>query len=160
VAAGAGPGLRRDQGQQVNRSAGVLVLGLAVLATPGASAAPLRLPPVLRARLSNGLRVFVVATNRVPLVDLRLVVRAGSVDDPTARGGWPGRPADLLDQGAGARSAKQIAEDIDFVGGLLEPDADLERTVVDCQVLKKDFDTGLFVLRDVVVSPRFGAEEV
>jgi zinc protease len=138
----------------------MLALGLAFLATSAASAAPLHLPPVLRARLSNGLRVFVVATNRVPLVDLRLVVRAGSVDDPVGKEGLAAMTADLLDQGAGARSAQQIAEDIDFVGGLLEPDPDLERTVVDCQVLEKDLATGLSLLRDVVVAPRFAPEEV
>jgi hypothetical protein len=93
----------------------MLALGLALLAATAASAAPLHLPPVLRARLSNGLRVFVVATNRVPLVDLRLVVRAGSVDDPVGKEGLSAMTAHLLAQGAGARSAKQIAADIYFV---------------------------------------------
>jgi zinc protease len=144
----------------MKRPACLMALGLALFAATAASGAPLHLPPMLRARLSNGLRVFVVASSRVPMVDLRMVVRAGSVDDPVGKEGLSAMTADLLDQGAGTRSAKQIAEDIDFVGGLLDPDADLERTVIDCQVLKKDFDTGLGVLRDVVVSPRFAAEEV
>jgi zinc protease len=133
---------------------------LAALLAARAQAAPLRLPPVVKAKLANGLRVFVVATNRVPIVDLRLVVRAGSVDDPPGKDGLAALTADLLDQGAGARDARQLADDIAFVGGSLEADADLERTVVTCEVLKKDFGTGLELLRDVVVSPRFPDAEV
>lgn len=132
---------------------------LVLLAAP-AVAAPLRLPPVVKARLANGLRVYVVATDRIPLVDIRLVVRAGSVDDPPGKDGLASLTADLLTQGAGARDAKQVAEDIAFVGGSLDADADLERTVVTCEVLKKDFGIGLELLRDVVVSPRFPEAEI
>ena len=71
-----------------------------------AAAAPLRLPPVLKVRLANGLRVFVVPVGRIPLVDLRLVARAGSVDDPPGKDGLASLTADLLAQGAGSRDAR------------------------------------------------------
>ena len=125
-----------------------------------ASAAPLHLPPVVKARLANGLRVYVVATGRIPLVDFRLVVRAGSVDDPPGKDGLASLTADLIDQGAGARDAQHVAEDIAFVGSSLEAEADVERTVVTCEVLKKDFETGLGMFRDVVVSPQFADAEI
>jgi zinc protease len=136
----------------------VIALGLAVCAGP-AWAAPLQLPAYTRTTLENGLVVYIMPTQRLPLVDFRLLVRAGSVNDPHGREGLANLTAELLTQGAGPRSARQIAEDIAFVGGSLGASAGAEQLIVTCEVLKKDFGVGLELLRDVVVSPTFPADE-
>ncbi len=133
---------------------------LAVPAAVPATAAPLRLPAYTRTTLDNGLIVYVMPTRRLPLVDFRLVVRAGSVNDPRGKEGLASLTADLLTQGAGARSAQQIAEDIAFVGGTLNSSAGAEQVVLTCEVLRKDFAIGLELLRDVTLAPSFPAEEV
>ena len=122
---------------------------------PPILAGPLQLPPATRAKLENGLQVVVVPTARLPLVDFRLVVRAGSVNDPTGKEGLADLTAELMTQGAGARDARQIAEDIAFVGGSLAASGGAEQIVVTCEVLKKDFAIGLELVRDVIVSPTF-----
>src|SRR5262245_31359716 len=94
-----------------------------MLAATAAAAGPLQLPAHTRIKLENGLTVFIMPTHRLPLVDFRLVVEAGSVSDPQGKEGLAGLTADLLTQGAGARSAQQIAEDIAFVGGSLDASA-------------------------------------
>lgn len=124
-----------------------------------ASAAALTLPPVTRTTLKNGLTVIVMPTSRLPLVDLVLEVKAGSVSDPAGKEGLASLTADLLTQGAGARDARQIAEDIAFVGGTLDADCAEERIEISCEVLKKDFDVGLGLLRDVATRPTFPADE-
>ena len=131
-----------------------------LLAAGVAAAAPLQLPPYTRTKLDNGLTVFIMPTRRLPLVDFRLVVQAGSVSDPQGKEGLASLTAELLTQGAGARSAQQIAEDIAFVGGSLNAGAAAEQVVMTCEVLKKDFAVGLELLRDVTVAPTFPAEEV
>jgi zinc protease len=126
----------------------------------GAAAAPhAAASATLRARLPNGLSVIVVPTSRLPLVDFRLVARAGSVNDPAGREGVAELTAELLTQGAGKRTAKQLADDIEFVGGSLGASAGAEQLVVTCEVLKKDLPVGLELFRDVIVSPTFGAED-
>ena len=124
------------------------------------AAATLELPPYTRATLDNGLVVYIMPTHRLPLVDFRIVVRTGSVCDPKGKEGLASLTADLLTQGAGARDARQIAEDIAFVGGSLDATAGTEQMVLTCEVLKKDFATGLELLRDVTLAPTFPAEEV
>lgn len=113
----------------------------------------------LRAQLADGLGVIIVPTSRLPLVDFRLVARAGSVNDPAGREGAAELTAQLLTQGAGKRTAKQLADDIEFVGGSLSAEAGAEQLVVSCEVLKKDLGVGLELFRDVIVSPTFSAEE-
>ncbi len=133
-------------------------IALLAIAAP-AAALPVRLPAYQKATLKNGLTVNVMPTARLPLVDFRLVARAGSVNDPAGKEGLASLTADLLTQGAGPRSAKQIAEDIAFVGGSLDASASAEQTVVTCEVLKRDFTTGLELFHDVIVAPTFPAEE-
>ncbi len=146
---------------------GAALLAAALLAATGpgaiaparAATGTLRLPPVRKITLKNGLTVFVMPTHRVPLVDLRLVVRAGSVNDPAGKEGLASLTADLLTQGAGKRTARQLAEAIAFVGGTLDANAGAEQLTVTCSVLTKDYASGLELFRDVIVSPSFAAEE-
>jgi zinc protease len=135
------------------------LLALLVVPAPRATAAAGGASAPLRARLPNGLSVIVVPTSRLPLVDFRLVARAGSVNDPAGREGVAELTAELLTQGAGKRTAKQLADDIEFVGGSLSASAGAEQLVVSCEVLKKDLPVGLELFRDVIVSPAFSAEE-
>ena len=149
------------------RAAAGLLLGATLLAAAdpalvargGAHAGTLRLPPVRKVTLPNGLTVFVMPSHRVPLVDFRLVARAGSANDPPGKEGLASLTASLLTQGAGKRGAKQIAEDIAFVGGTLEAGAAAEEFTVTCDVMAKDVETGLELFRDVIVSPTFPADE-
>jgi zinc protease len=146
--------------------AGVL-LAAALVAMPGpggiaparAASTALQLPPVRKVTLHNGLTVLVMPTHRVPIVDFRLVVRAGSVNDPAGKEGLANLTADLLTQGAGKRTARQLAEAIAFVGGTLEANAGTEQLTVTCDVLTKDYASGLELFRDVIVAPTFAAEE-
>jgi zinc protease len=131
---------------------------LALLAALPAAAAT-KLPAYTKTTLKNGLTVFIMPTQRLPLVDMRLVVRAGSVNDPAGKEGLASLTADLLTQGAGARNAQQMADDMAFIGGDLSASAGSEQIVVTCEVLKKDFAAGLGMFRDVIVAPTFPEEE-
>lgn len=151
-----------SRGHAARIAASLLAVAVAVAcaAPPATAATPLHLPPVVTRALPNGLVAHVVASSRLPLVDLRLVLPAGSVFDPPGREGLASLTADLLTQGAGRRNARQIAEAIEFVGGSLQAEAGSEQLAVTCEVLKKDLPLGLELLRDVVVSPTFPDSEV
>jgi len=146
--------------QRLARRGVVALLALALAATCAtAGPTPLQLPPVKKTTLGNGLVVLVMPTHRVPIVDFRLVTRAGSVNDPPGKEGLASLTAALLTQGAGKRGARQLAEDIAFVGAQLEADAAAEQLIVTCDVLTKDFATGLELFHDVIVAPTFPAAE-
>jgi zinc protease len=137
----------------------LIALGATLLPRP-AGAVPVKLPAYERTVLKNGLIVFVMPTARLPLVDFRLVARAGATNDPPGKEGLANLTAELLTQGAGERTAKQFAEDIAFVGGTLESSSGAEQTVLTCEVLRRNFDLGLELLRDAAVRPTFPAAEL
>src|SRR6266850_2842162 len=129
------------KGHAMSFSRWFVAAGAAALIAVPSAAGSLQLPPVKKVTLKNGLTVFVMPTHRVPLVDFRLVARAGSANDPIGKEGLASLTADLITQGAGKRGAKQLAEDIAFVGGTLDAGAAAEQLTITCSVLKKDYAT-------------------
>ena len=60
-----------------------------------------------------------VSQDEQPVVSARMLIRAGAAQDPKGKEGLAMLTAALLDQGTQTKSAGQIAEEIDFMGGLL-----------------------------------------
>lgn len=122
---------------------------------------PFHFPAAAEKTLSNGLRVFVVTDHRNPAVAARLVIlSAGAIQDPPGAPGVAQMTASLLTQGTAQRSAQQIAEGIDFVGGTLNAAAGKDSTTVTLNIVRQDLTTGLDLMSDVVLHPAFQADEV
>ena len=150
----------------LGRALGAATLALAVApaiaagaAAPGAGPAAFRVPPPQRATLKNGLTVLVLERRSVPLVQLRLMIDAGAVLDPPGKEGAAALTARLLKRGTASRPARQFAEEVEFVGGLLEADAGVESTVVVGEFASRDLEVGLNLMSDMVVRPLFPQAE-
>jgi zinc protease len=127
----------------------------------GTPAKPYHFPPVASKTFANGLRVFVVSSPDMPAVTIRLVLTAaGAVNDPEGKPGIAAMTASLLAQGTSTRTAQQIAEAIDFVGGTLSATAGDDGTVVSITVVKKDFDLAMDLISDVTLHANFQQEEL
>jgi len=117
-------------------------------------------PPYEIRTLGNGMRVVAVLHHEQPAVSIRLLVRAGSAQDPKGKGGVANLMASLLDQGTTTRSAQQIADQIDFIGGDLGTGAATDLSFVNAIVMKDSFQTGMDLLADVARNPAFAPEEI
>ena len=146
-----------------NTGSGIVPQGISLASKmpAAASAKPFSFPKAAAKALDNGLQVFVVSDPEQPLVTARLVIAgAGSVNDPRGLPGVANMTADLLTQGTASRSAQQIAEAIDFVGGVLSAGADNDGAFITLSVVKKDFPLAMDLLSDILLHPAFKSEEV
>src|SRR3954470_24679205 len=71
---------------------------------------PLKLPAIQKRQLSNKLPVWIVELHEVPVAQVNLVLLSGSSNDPAGKFGISSLTAAMLDQGAGSRSALEIAD--------------------------------------------------
>src|SRR3954453_9174791 len=78
-----------------------------------------KLPPVYETKLPNGLGIVLVEDSRFPLVTVRLNFQAGSKFDPKDIPGLTEAVATLLVEGTKTRTARQISEETDGMGGAL-----------------------------------------
>jgi zinc protease len=122
---------------------------------------PFSFPKHDETRLENGLTLLTVQDNRQPLVTATLMIPgAGSASHSGDKAGLAATTAALLRQGTATRSAQQIAEAIDRIGGSLGAQADADATQVSLTVLTSDLEAGFELLADVVQRPAFAAEEL
>jgi zinc protease len=110
--------------------------------------------------LPNGLRVVVIERHDTPAVGLELLVQAGKAHEPAAKAGLARAVATLLREGTATRSAQQIAEAIDAVGGDLSVTGAWDSAYASAQVTSDQVGLGLDLLSDVVLHPSFPAEEI
>ena len=120
----------------------------------------LKLPPIQKHRLTNGLEVWLIEQHEVPLVQVNLLVRAGIADDPAGKFGLASLTAAMLDEGAGGRSALQIADDIEFLGAALTSSSSFDASTVRLNVPVDKLPEALPVMTDVALRPTFPREEL
>lgn len=128
---------------------------------PAVGPAPeLHLPAIEKRTLSNGLPVWVMGVHKVPTVHLELVVRAGVASDPAGKFGLASLTGAMLDEGAGSRSALQIADAIDYLGAELTTGGTADASFVDLHVPVARLADALAVMSDVVARPTFPESEL
>lgn len=124
------------------------------------AARDVKFPPYEIKTLVNGLQVMAVEHHEQPEVSMRMLVRAGSAQEPPGRTGLASMLASLLDQGTTRRSAQEIADTIDFIGGELATGAGSDMTFVHVLVMNDSFDLGLGLLAEIARTPAFAQEEL
>jgi zinc protease len=132
-----------------------------IKAPPPPVPAELKLPRIDRWQLKNGLEVVVVARHDLPVASFSLAVKAGAYDeDKTRTLGVSGFTASMLRKGTRTRSADQISNAIDFVGGQLDTQGSAESSQAYCSSLSKDAPLCIELLADVLLHPSFPEAEM
>jgi len=110
--------------------------------------------------LPNGLTVYAMEFHEQPIVAIRLMIKAGAERDPANLAGVAAFTADLLNKGTQKRSATEIAETIDQVGGSLEASSDMESTNIAAGVLTDSVNVAFDLMNDIVMNPAFAPQEL
>lgn len=123
---------------------------------PALGPAPrLDLPPIQKRTLANGLKVWSIESDEVPLVQVNFVVAGGSGDDPPGKFGVASLTAAMLDEGAGARSSLEIADAIEFLGATLTTTSTFDASAVRLNVPAARLSDALAIMADVALRPTF-----
>jgi predicted Zn-dependent peptidase len=118
------------------------------------------MPPIQKRALSNGLPLWIVEVHEAPLVQVNLLVKAGSGDDPRGIFGVASMTAAMLDEGAGKRSALEIADSVEFLGAMLSTSNSFDASAVRLNVPVARLQEALPILADVALRPDFPEKEL
>ena len=128
---------------------------------PPAPSAPrnFELPPKSTRTLGNGLRMTFVEFGAVPKTAITAVVRAGNLNegDKTWLADLTG---ELLKEGAGARSANQIAEAAASMGGSVNVAVDPDQTTISLDVLSEHGADAVALIADLLRRPQLPESEL
>ncbi|MEF2070466.1 M16 family metallopeptidase [Consotaella aegiceratis] len=110
--------------------------------------------------LANGLTIATETMAHLESAALGIWVKAGARDESPADHGIAHLLEHMAFKGTSRRSAREIAEEIENVGGDLNAATSVETTAYYARVLKDDVPLALDILTDILVDSKFDAEEL
>jgi len=114
-----------------------------------------------RVTLKSGPVAYVVPDRELPLVSISILVRAGEYLDPAGKEGLAGITGYLLARGGiQSKTAEQLEERTAFLAANLNSGVTDTSGNVSLNLLSKDLDEGLAILREVLATPRFQEDKL
>jgi zinc protease len=127
---------------------------------PPAQPRPVNFPKPVEKTLANGLRVIFVERAGTSLATAQLLIKNGGEVDPSGKAGLADMVASLLTKGTTKRTAPQIAEAIEALGGVIDYGARWDASQVSVNVASSQIDPAMEILSDVARRPTFKEDEV
>ena len=110
-------------------------------------------------RLPNSLRIVTDEMNELDTVALGAWVGIGSMFEPAEINGISHLLEHMVFKGTTTRSARQIAEEIENVGGYFNACTSRETTSFYIKVLKEDLPLAVDILADILLHSTFAPDE-
>jgi predicted Zn-dependent peptidase len=120
----------------------------------------LKLPAIQKRQLSNGLSVRIVEMHKVPVAQVNMVLFSGTGDDPSGKFGIASLTAAMLENGAGSRSALEVADAVDFLGADLGASSLVDASTVRLHVPVARLGNALPIMSDLVERPTFPKDDL
>jgi len=118
-------------------------------------------PAKFRVLLKSGPVAYLVPDRELPLVNLAIFVRTGNYLEPDDRVGLAGLTGYLLARGGiQSKSAEELEERLAFLAANLNSGIGDTQGSVSLNLLSKDLDEGLAILREVLTRPRFQDDKI
>lgn len=118
-------------------------------------------PREYRVELKSGPVAYVVADRELPLVNISVLVRTGDYTVPGGKEGLAELAGYLLARGGiQSKSAEELEERLAFLAAHLNSSAGDTQGSVSLNLLSKDLDEGLSLLREVLTAPRFQDDKI
>src|SRR5690242_10087758 len=113
---------------------------------------PVAAGEIQKFELSNRLRLLVREDHRLPLVGMGAVFRGGLLAETPQDNGITRLMAKVLLKGTRTRTAEQIANELESVGGSISSEAGNNSFSVSVDVMKPDVKLGVSLLSDVLLN--------
>lgn len=118
-------------------------------------------PSEYRVALKSGPVAYVVPDRELPLVNIVVYVRTGQYVEPPAKEGLAELTGYLLARGGTkSKTAEALEERLAFLAAHLESGVGETQGSVSLNLLSKDLDEGLGILREVLTAPRFQDDKI
>ncbi len=117
------------------------------------------IPDVWESKLSNGMRVFGIENDEVPLVQFNISIKGGLLMDDINKVGIANLTADLMNQGTKNKSPKELEEAIAQLGASIGIFASSESITITGNTLKRNYLKTIDLVKEVLLEPRWDEKE-
>lgn len=119
-----------------------------------------KIPQIVEKKLSNDLTVATVERKNVPLVTVQMLIESGASAEDREKAGLANLTAAMLTKGTKTRTATQIAEAMEFLGGSINAGAGWNSSGVTVTVTSDKLDVAMAIMADVILNASFKQSEL
>lgn len=126
---------------------------------PYGEAPELKVPSVWEGALSNGLKVYGIENNEVPLVQFNIVIDGGQLLEDINKTGVANLMAALMTQGTQRKTPAELEAAIQQLGASLNVSAGRENIRITGNTLARNYEATLALLEEIMFEPRWDSAE-
>jgi zinc protease len=119
----------------------------------------LSLPPMQKAKLSNGLNIVLAERHTAPVVNFSLLVDSGYAGDPASAPGTASFSQRMLEEGTPTRDSLKIGEELESLSANFNAGSNLDWAVVNLNTLKLTMGKALDIYGDLILHPAYPQKE-
>jgi len=119
----------------------------------------LRAINIQRDTLSNGFVILLSEAHKIPMVEIKVIVKAGSVLDPVGKAGLANLAAKMLIRGTRIHSGDELLSRIEYLGADLNAGATEDYAEISARALSKDLPLLLEIISECLTKPLFDTIE-
>lgn len=119
----------------------------------------LKLPQIWKDELSNGIRVYGIEQNELPLINFSITIKGGLLLDDINKVGVANLMSDIMMEGTKNKTPIELEEAIDELGANIRMYTTKESIVIDVNCLSSKFNDVYSLVEEILFEPRWDEKE-
>ena len=116
------------------------------------------IPSPWKASLHNGMKIWGIAQNELPLVQYSIVIDGGQMLDKIEKAGVANLLAVMMNEGTKNKTPEQLEDAIGLLGASIRVSSGNEDISVDVSSMAKNFEKTLALAQEILLEPRWDTE--
>jgi zinc protease len=116
-------------------------------------------PEIYEETLNNGLKVYGIENNEVPLVQFTISIKGGQLVENPQHLGAANFMANMLSKGTATKTTEELEEAIQQLGANINVFASKDETVIRANTLAKNYDKTVALIQEMILEPRWDSTE-
>jgi len=126
---------------------------------PSGTTPEVNIPSIWEQELANGMRVYGIENNEVPLLQFNIVIDGGQLMEDFEKLGVANLVAQMMTRGTANKSAQEFEEAIQLLGASLNVYADKEEIRIVGNTLAKNYQATVDLVKEMMLEPRWDESE-
>jgi zinc protease len=119
----------------------------------------LNLPVVWQGKLANGLKVYGIENDELPLVQYDIVLKGGHYLDPMEKSGTAYLVGEMMMEGTKNKTPLELEEEIEKLGAYISINVSATDITISVNTLERTYDKSLALVEEILMEPRWDTAE-
>ncbi len=117
------------------------------------------IPEVWKSTLANGVEVWGIEHNELPLVQYAIIMDGGQITEDISKAGLSNLVASMMNEGTRNKTPEELEDAIGLLGASIRIVSGVEDISVNVSTLKKNFGKTISIVEEMLLEPRWDKEQ-